>query len=262
MTGTPLDVDRLPTPGAGFVWERLPVVDDAWFLKPETDRAVAGFTTRQGGVSNGPLGKLNVSLLMEQRYGDNPIRTFANRDLASRCVGRGVRDWPSTKQIHSATVVEASNRRVDADGFWTDDPERMLAVTSADCVLLAFVADGKIAVAHAGWRGLVSGVIENAVRAIEADTVYAGPAIGPCCFEVGPEVIEEFSADAITDERHVDLWIAAEAAARRAGASSFYAARLCTSCETELFYSHRRDHGETGRQALVARLPTPQEGHE
>lgn len=257
MTGDPLNIDRLPIPGAGFVWNRLPVVgDDAWFLRPDTDRAVAGYTTRRGGVSNGPLGKLNVSLLMEQRYGDNPMRTFANRDLASRCVGRGVRDWPGTKQAHSATVVEASRSRVEADGFWTDDPARMLAVTSADCVLLLLVGDERIAVAHAGWRGMVAGVVENAVRAISADTVYAGPAIGPCCFEVGPEVIEEFHGAAIADERHVDLWVAAETAARRAGAGTFHAARLCTSCEAGLFYSHRRDHGETGRQALIARLPS------
>jgi len=256
--------NRLPAPGAGFVWERLPVAgDEAFYLKVETDACRAAYTTRQGGVSNGSVRKLNLSLLAEQQHGDGagsgPIRVFANRDLARRAI-EGEREWVTVRQVHGDRVVHARPRgpRVDADGIWTDLVDATIGVVSADCVLVLAVGDGRIGVAHAGWRGLAAGVVENIVRAVEADAVFAGPAIGPCCFEVGPEVIEEFP-DAATDANHVDLWVAAEAAARRAGAQTFRAARLCTSCHPDLFYSHRRDKGATGRHGLIARIPaTPQ----
>ena len=256
--------NRLPAPGAGFVWEPLPVAgDEAWYLRIETDACRAAYTTRQGGVSNGPVRKLNLSLLAEQQDGDllgsGPLRVFANRDLARRAIG-GEREWVTVRQVHGDRVVQARPRgpRVDADGLWTDQTETTLAVLSADCVLLLAIGADKIGVAHAGWRGLAAGVIENIVRAVQADEVFAGPAIGPCCFEVGQEVIDEFRhvAGAVPDDKHVDLWAAAEAAARRGGANTFHAARLCTSCHEDLFFSHRRDKGRTGRQALIARLPT------
>ena len=85
--------------------------------------------------------------------------------------------------------------------------------------------------------------------------MFAGPAIGPCCFEVGAEVIEAFAKKfpaSVVDDSHVDLWTAAEMAASRAGATSVRSARICTSCHPELFFSHRRDAGRTGRQALLA----------
>ncbi len=253
--------NRLPAPGAGFVWEPLPVAgDDAWFLKVDTARAVAAYTTRQGGVSNGPTSKLNLSLLAEQQHGTfgaGALRVFANRDLARRAID-GSREWATVRQVHGDRVVYANARgpRVDADGVWTDEPDTTLGVLSADCVLLLALGRDRIGVAHAGWRGLVGGVVENIVRTVEADEVFAGPAIGPCCFEVGTEVSAEFDGDAVVDDRHVDLWIAAEQAATRAGATSFRAARLCTSCNADLFFSHRRDNGATGRHGLIARLPS------
>src|SRR4029077_3423950 len=128
-------------------------------------------------------------------------------------------------------------------------------VVSADCVLVLALGADRIGVAHAGWRGLAAGVVENIARGVEADESFGGPAIGPCCFEVGTEVIDEFP-DAATDARHVDLWAATEAAARRAGAQTFNTARLCTSCHPDLFFSPRRNKAVTGRQALIARLPS------
>jgi YfiH family protein len=226
---------------------------DAFYLRPDTGRLRAAWTTRQGGVSNGPVGKLNLSLLAEQQHGGAPARVFANRDLARRAID-GEWDWATVRQVHGDRVVHANVRgpRRDADGLWTEQTETTLAVLSADCVLVLAVGADRFGVAHAGWRGLAAGIVENIVRAAGADEVYAGPAIGPCCFEVGREVIEALAGTA-TDGHHVDLWAAAEQAARRAGAERFYAARLCTSCHADLFYSHRRDKGRTGRQALIAR---------
>jgi YfiH family protein len=221
----------------------------------------AVYTTRLGGVSEYPFDELNVS----NSVGDGLHRVLANRDLAARAIGRGPW-WSTVKQVHGAEIVVAhptagrgpAGRNREADGQWTEDEEPTLAVLSADCVLVLAVGDGgRLGVAHAGWRGIVAGVVENIVAATEARRVFLGPAIGPCCFEVGADVTAEFSMrypTAVTDERHVDLWTGAEAAARAAGAQEVAAARLCTSCHRELFFSHRRDKGFTGRQALLARI--------
>ena len=102
-------------------------------------------------------------------------------------------------------------------------------------------------------------MVENSVRAVgDKPAVFAGPAIGPCCYEVGPEVVEafvdRFGRSVVTDGDRIDLWEAAGTAALQAGADRFEAARTCTSCHAELFFSHRRDEGRTGRQALIARV--------
>src|SRR5207244_11498750 len=110
-----------------------------------------------GGVPAGPGRKLNVSGVAEGQHGDNPLRVFATRDLASRAIGRRP-PWTSVRQVHGARVVEASfSGRLEADGLWTDDDAKTLAVVSADCVLALVIGDGRIAVAHAGWRGMVGG---------------------------------------------------------------------------------------------------------
>ncbi len=232
-------------------------------VSPGIAGVAAVFTTRKGGVSEAPFDELNIS----NSVGDGLYRVLANRDLAARAIGRGPM-WSTVKQVHGAEVVvahpRAGVRPREADGQWTEDPEPTLAVSSADCVLvLAIGESGRLGVAHAGWRGIVAGVVENIVAATEATLVFLGPAIGPCCFEVGSEVSEEFSMRypaAVVDERHVDLWTGAEAAARAAGAANVEAARLCTSCHADLFFSHRRDKGFTGRQALLAHLGTGRTG--
>ncbi len=249
------DGDRLPEAGAGFFWDTCEHGSGTYpVLRPRTDACAAVFTTRVGGVSLEPFDRLNVSMSL----GDHPFRVIANRDLAARPIGADA-FWSTTKQVHRGDVVAAHRmgRHREADAQWTDDPDQTLAVLSADCVLLLLVGATRVGVAHAGWRGLLAGVIENAVVATEATEVFAGPAIGPCCFEVGQEVIGSFAARhpaAVTDDRHVDLWVAAEAAAVRGGAKVVHSARICTSCHPDLFFSHRQQQGQTGRQALVARL--------
>jgi hypothetical protein len=204
---------------------------------------------------------LNLSLKIVDELGGDPVeRGFAreNRSLVAQAAGVD-RDWTVVRQVHGASVLEvrSSAGLPEADGSWTERGDT-LAVLSADCVLGLFIGEGKIAVAHAGWRGVIAGVVENAVRAVGAHTVYLGPAIGPCCFEVGPEVVaafrESFAGSVVGDQRHVDLWSAVESAARGAGVQDVFSARLCTSCHEGLFFSHRRDRGRTGRQALIARL--------
>jgi copper oxidase (laccase) domain-containing protein len=129
----------------------------------------------------------------------------------------------------------------------------MLTFT-ADCLPIAIArTDGerRLALVHAGWRGLSSGVVAAGVAAVGGETAaVVGPAIGPCCYEVGDEVSARFDPD-LTVDRHLDLWTAAERALRRAGVGSVERLDLCTCCNPELFFSHRRSGEERGVQGLV-----------
>ncbi len=248
---------RLPDPGAGFVW----TTQEPTSLVAQAEGVACAFTTRRGGTSEGVLSSLNLSFKSEKEFGgaDFEERVLANRRIAGNLIGADGR-WSTIRQVHEGDVVRAPGPkdRPAADGQWTDDPGDVLAVVSADCVLCLLVGEEKIAVAHAGWRGIVAGVIDEAVRSVDAHTAYLGPAIGPCCFEVGSEVVasfrDRFAESVSEDERHIDLWAAGESAARGAGVGEVRTARFCTSCNEELFFSHRRDKGRTGRQALLARL--------
>jgi copper oxidase (laccase) domain-containing protein len=116
-----------------------------------------------------------------------------------------------------------------------------------------------VAVLHAGWRGLLAGVVGAGVATLDGDGVAAcvGPAIGPCCYEVGPEVAEPtaaaFGADVVRG-RNLDLWTAAERALRAAGVASLERVDLCTACNPELFFSHRRTGEPRGVQGVIARV--------
>ena len=114
-----------------------------------------------------------------------------------------------------------------------------------------------VAVLHAGWRGLLDGIAAAGVAALGGRVAAAiGPAIGPCCYEVGEEVAEpyraRFGVDLVDGRRRLDLWTAAERALREAGVERIERVDLCTSCNPELFFSHRRDRGLTGRQGVAA----------
>ena len=129
----------------------------------------------------------------------------------------------------------------------------MLALT-ADCVPVAIVrTDGApaVAVVHAGWRGLAAGVVEAAVSALGEGTAAAvGPSIGPCCYEVGPEVSALFDRDLTTHGR-LDLWSATERALARAGVSSVERLDLCTRCHPDQFFSHRYSGPRRGAQGVI-----------
>ncbi len=256
MISRTLVTNRLPNAGAGFVWDDVGSEGPVPVLRPVVPGVSAAFTTRVGGVSSAPFDELNISF----RVGDSDEHARANRVIAGRAVGRdGV--WSVVKQVHGAGVVRAAppGNLADADAHWTDDPDQTLAVMAADCVPVLVASTGRLALAHAGWRGLAGGVVEATVHVIGPGAkVFAGPAIGPCCYEVGDDVRSAFRARfGPVAEAHggrLDLWAAAERASAEAGAASFEAARLCTACHPALFFSHRRDRGRTGRQALVAAL--------
>ena len=135
----------------------------------------------------------------------------------------------------------------------------MLLLT-ADCLPIAIArTNGErpaLAILHAGWRGLLAGIVGVGVRTLGAPVAAAiGPAIGPCCYEVGEEVAEPFreafGADVVREGR-LDLWTSAERALRAAGCARVDRFDLCTSCNPARFFSHRRDKGQTGRQGVIA----------
>lgn len=223
------------------------------------------FTGRAGGVGHADL---NLSLLS----GDDPDRVAGNRARTLAAVGRSADAWCSGRQVHGTRVAhvgaadagrgaaDPASAVPDTDALWTDAPGVVLAVLTADCVpvFLADPARRRIAVVHAGWRGLVGGIIEASVQAIGPSRdlrAYIGPSIGPCCYEVGEDVAAPAVAafgDAVVRDGHLDLWRGARIALARAGCNAVTPSLACTRCAPHRYFSHRA--GDVGRQALVATL--------
>ena len=213
---------------------------------------VVAFTTRVGGVSEGPYASLNLGA-----RGDEPERVAENRRRACESLGLDAARLSVNRQRHSPTVhrAEPGIRDEPGDGLWSDERGQPMLALAADCVPIAVAAsEGPpgLAVLHAGWRGLAEGVVESGVRALGAPRVAAvvGPSVGPCCYEVGPEVSARFDAD-LTNDGILDLWSAAERALRRAGVEAVERVDLCTRCNPELFFSHRRSGPQRGAQGVI-----------
>jgi YfiH family protein len=204
------------------------------------------FTTRNGGVSEGPFESLNLGLWTD----DDPDRVRENRARVERIAGGRLAQG---RQVHGTAVVDAHpDAVVDADGQVTDRADVSPIVLVADCVPIALVAPEGVAMLHAGWRGLAGGIVAEGVqrlRGLGAGRMAAavGPGAGPCCYEVGEEVHAAFG----TSGRTVDLKAVAQARLVEAGVEEIHDCGLCTMCDPERFFSHRRDGGVTGRQAGV-----------
>jgi YfiH family protein len=204
------------------------------------------FTTRNGGVSEGPFASLNLGLWTD----DEEDRVRENRARVERIGGGRLAQG---RQVHGTTVVESDpDTVVEADGQVTDRPGVAPIVLVADCVPIALVSPEAVGMVHAGWRGLAGGIVGEAVqrlRSLGAARMAAavGPGAGPCCYEVGEEVHAAFG----TSGRTVDLKAIARARLEEAGVEEVHDSGLCTMCDSERFFSHRRDGGVTGRQAGV-----------
>lgn len=213
---------------------------------------VIAFTTREGGVSDGVYASLNLAV----STGDDPACVEENRRRACAALELDVAALAFNRQVHSPTVhrAERGSRGAPGDGLWTDEPGLPLLAFAADCVPIALVRRSgppAAAVVHAGWRGLAEGVVQAGVDALGGATAaVVGPAIGQCCYEVGPEVSSLFDDD-LTVDRHLDLRGAVERALRRAGVVSVAHVDLCTRCRPELFFSHRRSGPVRGVQGVI-----------
>jgi YfiH family protein len=212
------------------------------------------FTTRRGGVSEGPYDSLNLAAL----GGDDPERVEENRRRLCAAVGADAARLAMNRQRHTTLVHRARPGTLGepGDGLWSDEPGVPMLKLTADCVPVAIArANGStpaLAVLHAGWRGLADGIVEAGVAAVGGGRLAAcvGPAVGPCCYEVGPEVSGRFDPD-LTRGRLLDLWSATERALRRAGVEQVERVDLCTRCKPDLFFSHRRQGKPRGAQGVV-----------
>lgn len=228
---------------------------------PVPARIQALVTTRNGGFSTGPYASLNLGM----RVNDDPALVERNRARLSRCLPEAPR-WLT--QVHGNRVVDAGRLQapVEADAATSCVANAVCAVMIADCmpVLLANRAGTVVGAAHAGWRGLAAGVIENTVHAMAvapADLVaWLGPAIGPAAFEVGADVRDAFlaqdagAASAFADHKPgkwlADLFTLARRRLRAIGVDDVHGGGLCTFSDPQRFFSHRRD-GVTGRMAAL-----------
>jgi YfiH family protein len=206
--------------------------------------ATALFTTRRGGVSEGPYASLNVGLATQ----DDPERVAANRERVREHAGAA--RLAQGRQVHGTHVVVDGEGGEEADGQVTTRPGVAAIVLTADCLPVALAGPGAAGVVHAGWRGLAGGVLEAGVAALGPGPVAAaiGPGIGPCCYEIGDDVRAVFASS----ERTLDLKAVARARLEAAGVQEIHDCGLCTACDPQRFFSHRRDRGITGRQAGLA----------
>ena len=238
-------------------------------VAPVTGATVV-FTTRRGGVSRAPFDSLNLS----SATGDEPADVDCNRRAVSAALGIPA-GWATARQVHGCAVAVTGAGGVapaEADAIVTTEPGTPVAILTADCVPIALAGAGVVAAVHAGWRGLCRGVVAaGAERARAAGGGSAlegwiGPCIGPCCYEVGPEVPEAFAARypqapdcrvMVGGSLHFDLRAASATALAGAGVRLTGPVDVpCTACDRR-FFSHRRDaaqSGTTGRQALIAWL--------
>jgi YfiH family protein len=228
------------------------------WLEAELPAARAAFSTRLGGVSHEPYDTLNVAIMT----GDEREDVRENRLRLAAVLGREPDGVVMGRQVHGPelrTHAERQEPRVYAnvvkspdqvDAHATADPGLTPLVMVADCLPVALAGPGGVAMAHCGWRGLAAGIVARGVTAVDAKAAAVGPGIGPCCYEVGDEVLTEFAdLDGVADGRMLDLSAVAQALLERAGVEATETSGLCTKCNPDLFYSHRRDGGRTGRQA-------------
>lgn len=235
---------------------------------------VHGITTRHGGVSTGPWASLNLT----KGTGDDPEAVEENLHRTSEAFGFSRWDLVSPNQKHTAhtqRVTRADRGQVFTctDTLLTRDPGVPLLLRYADCtpVLLYDPIRGAIAVVHSGWRGTVQAAGAEAVRAMSAEfgtrpadlIAGIGPSIGPCCYEVGDEVVaavltafddgETLLPDGKGERRHFDLWAANEEVLWEAGVRQIETAKICTACHQDEFFSYRGQQGKTGHfGALMA----------
>ena len=247
-----------------------PCIKPDW---PAPANVVAFTTLRGGGHSAAPYASLNLA----DHVADDPAAVRANRAVLCNLLPPAASvHWLT--QVHGAEVVQAADTAAipRADAHWSRGVGQACAVLTADCLPVLFCSlDGEVvAAAHAGWRGLLDGVLENTVAAmgVAPDQLLAwlGPAIGPDCFEVGAEVRAAFMAAsrpvhlALTDacfapspvkpgHYHADLYALARLRLDHLGPDRIFGGGFCTFTEADRFFSYRRD-GRTGRMASLILL--------
>jgi polyphenol oxidase len=226
--------------------------------------ATVTFTTRRGGVSEGPYESLNLGILTD----DDPERVLENRRTAAGTAGvdseriamgwqvhgTDIRDWTGMNPDPGYARPVSGGRDLERlDGHITRDEGQGLLVLVADCFPVALSDGEQVAMLHCGWRPLAGGILEKALERFERTPAAAvGPGIGGCCYEVGEEVLEAFAdVEGAASGRMLDLRTVISSRLAAGGVTDVQHDDHCTSCEPDLYFSHRRDGGVTGRQAGI-----------
>ncbi len=246
---------------------------DQWRHTPSL---VHGVFTRLGGTSAAPWASLNVGSLV----GDDPQAVERNAALIYQALGVDGERACTVWQVHGCDAVVARERLPDrrwlaqADAIVTNQPGLPINLRFADCVPVLFYdpVHQAIGMAHAGWRGTVAGVVRSTLETMQtafgtqaADVQAAiGPSIGPECYQVGQEVVDAVQAAFGGTEKlvrraqdgstYLDLWAANRLALERMGVRQIEISGICTATHTDEFFSHRAEHGKTGRFAAVMAL--------
>ncbi|MGM7720286.1 peptidoglycan editing factor PgeF [Metabacillus sp. Hm71] len=256
--------------------------DTAFLSLPQWDNLIkgltVGFTTKSGGVSSDAYSTLNLGLHVQ----DQPEKVVQNREILASKLSFPTKNWVFAEQIHSTHIEKVSiqdrGRGLTAykdglsgsDGLYTKDDGVMLSLCFADCVPLYFIAPEKhlIGLAHAGWKGTVNDIggemVRKWINEEDADPknikVAIGPAIGHCCYIVDDKVISAINKIVIKkysvpyrsvsdgqytlDLKQLNKYLLLESGVKE---ENITISQQCTSCENDLFFSHRRDAGKTGR---------------
>jgi YfiH family protein len=234
------------------------------WLEAELPGSRVAFSTRLGGVSEGPFESLNLGVLTE----DLTESVVENRGRLSTALGLDPESVVIGRQVHGADVARHTaaqrpspwaspgSELPHVDGHAIDQAGLAGLVFVADCLPIAVAGPGGVAMLHGGWRGLAGDIVGIGVDAVDATAAAIGPGIGPCCYEVGDEVLAAFAplGESVTDGRMLDLKAVARRLLERVGVTEIEDAGLCTSCNQDLFFSHRGGGPKTGRQAGVAWL--------
>jgi YfiH family protein len=230
---------------------------------PSSDRVKAVSTTRAGGFSSAPWDSFNLGGHVD----DHPDRVEKNRLKLADWVGIPLSGLYFMNQVHGTRIIGLSGKPpVEADGCVTSRARVPCVVMTADCLPVLFCnrAGTRVAAAHAGWRGLCQGVLEQAVAQFDDPAevmAWLGPAIGPGQFEVGaevreafikrdPEACEAFVPGSTAGHFLADLYELARQRLKSSGVVQIYGGHWCTFSESDRFFSYRRD-GVTGRMASL-----------
>lgn len=223
---------------------------------PAPEGARVWFFTRKGGVSEPPYDTLNVSTLV----GDEPSAVSENLHRIKATMGGRPSAW--VRQVAGDGVVRVGEGRFagEGDALLTSGEGFSLVVAIADCVPVVFVGDGVVGMVHSGWRGTLKGISGKAARAMGdpgSVRVYIGPGIRQCCYEVSEPIAKSFAGrfgGGMVDGRMLSLAGAIGADLREVGVAEVHDLGLCTGCRTDLFYSHRKEGPNTGRNLAAVAL--------
>ena len=243
-------------------------------LYPQVQHAIF---TRSGGVSQRPFDTLNLSISV----GDQKQAISKNVQIACGVVGISPTQTVSCHLVHGADIITVNKTNWQqvmgqADGLITGEPDTYLFMRFGDCAPLIFFdpTQNAVGLTHAGWRGTMKNAAGATVQAMiknlgcVAQNIIAviGPSIGPCCYEVGPEVMRAaekafdrpgsffIRRNGRADRAHFDMWAANQRQLAEAGVEQIIQSKLCTACRTDEFFSHRAEKGNTGRFGVIIGL--------